>query len=146
MRAQQILPRLAREQPPAIGKVATGKLPNLCELPHTVRRRDQPPPGAHDARELRQSAVQVRHVIEHEVRDRDVELPVAERELLDITEAGIDPRADVSSTILGDWSIAMTSTPACASRSANSPRPQPTSSTRRGSAAITSSNAMSSGC
>src|SRR6185437_2585756 len=53
------------------------------------------------------------------------------------------PRARVSSTMRSDWSSATTSSPARTSRSASSPRPQPTSSTRRGDCARTSSNATS---
>src|SRR3954470_12758083 len=55
------------------------------------------------------------------------------------------PRARVSSTIRSDWSTATTSRPCATRRSANSPWPQPTSSTRRGRSATTSSNATSSG-
>src|SRR5579864_2825759 len=53
------------------------------------------------------------------------------------------PRARVSSTIRSDWSHATTSSPAWRRRSASSPRPQPTSSTRRGAAASTASSATS---
>src|SRR5579864_1651873 len=53
------------------------------------------------------------------------------------------PRARVSSTIRSDWSHATTSRPACTSRSASSPRPQPASSTRRGAPASTASSATS---
>src|SRR2546425_4705496 len=55
------------------------------------------------------------------------------------------PRARVSSTIRSDWSGATTSMPAATRRSANSPRPHPTSSTDRGETASTSARATSCG-
>src|SRR3954471_17005931 len=55
------------------------------------------------------------------------------------------PSSRVSSTIRSDWSIATTSIPASTRRLAKFPVPQPTSSTRPGASATTSSNATSTG-
>src|SRR6266571_281258 len=90
VRPQELLTGLPHEETPAVGKVAPGELPKLRELPDAVRRRYKPAAGRQDACELGKSLVEVRHVIEHEVRDCGVEHACGEGELLDVADACID--------------------------------------------------------
>jgi hypothetical protein len=70
---------LAHEQVGPIGQVAADQLPQLRKLTHAVGRRDEYATGSQDASDLCQAAIEIRNVIQHEVRHRHVEAPVCEQ-------------------------------------------------------------------
>jgi hypothetical protein len=78
---------LAEEEPVALREVASDELPHLGQLAGAVGRCDE---DRRDARELGESAREVGDVVEHEVRDGDVELVVRERQRLDVRGARVD--------------------------------------------------------
>jgi hypothetical protein len=92
--AQHRLTSLPHEQALAIREIASDQLPKLCELTHTVRCRNEPTARAQDARQFRESAVNVRHVIQHEVRSRGLKDPGIERKLLNVADPRIHPTRD----------------------------------------------------
>lgn len=92
--AQHRLTSLPHEQTLSIRKIASNQLPKLCELTHTVRCRNEPTARAQNARQLRESAVNVRHVVQHEVRGRSIEDPGIERKLLNVPDPRIHPARD----------------------------------------------------
>ena len=52
--------------------------------------RDQTAASAQHPRELRNASIQIRHVVEHPRGDRDVELTILERQVLNVGDARID--------------------------------------------------------
>jgi hypothetical protein len=82
----------------------------LLEVIEPVRDCDEPAAAHEHTRELGHAAIEVRHVVEHPVRDRDVERLVVERQVLDRADARLDaagtreldhPRRDVDRHELG---------------------------------------------
>jgi hypothetical protein len=74
MRAKELLTGLALEQPRAVAHGSPDELPQLGEPAVAVRRSNAHAAGPDDPRELGEREVDRRHVIEHEVRHRNVEL------------------------------------------------------------------------
>ena len=89
MRPKVCLPILARELERR--RAAADEVAQLLEVEARVRRRDECPARTQHARDLRQAAIEVRHVVEHPRRDDDVEGRVRERKRLHVRDARIDP-------------------------------------------------------
>ena len=137
----------ASSSPPAlpaerqVRRPAPHQLAQLEQVEARVGRGDEAAAGPQHARDLRERAIEIRHVVEHPRRDDAVELAVARTAAAARRRRRAStPRSSASSTIRGERSTATTS--AAVSRaihSASSPQPQPTSSTRLGRTSATAS-------
>ena len=109
--------------------------PELAQVVEAVRRRHEPAAGPRDAGELGERLLEIRNVIQHPVGHGHVERPVIERAGLSRRRHARRPHASAParpSVARGRRRRHPRRAPP-ALRSANSPQPHPTSSTRRGS-------------
>ena len=75
-------------QPPGI-EIAPDEIPQLVEVLRAVCDRDERTTGPKDAGDFGKAAFEVGNVIEHPCRDHGVELTVAERNLFNVGDEGV---------------------------------------------------------
>ena len=124
-------PRRSRRGRGGHGALGPSSSQSSAQVSGAVRDGDEPAAGPQHARDLRERAVDVGHVVEHPRRESARRTRRPRRQRLDVADACVDPAPRVSSTIRADWSTATTSRRA---RARSAPPARPAHSRPRGRA------------